>query len=86
MLLQILLMPYLMRTFDKAKVYNFCMCLFPFMFITLSTLNLIARSGYDEATGVMNSHTTGAALGWHCVGVVDVTPRKSLICVCVFYL
>jgi hypothetical protein len=68
MLLQILLMPYLMRTFDKAKVYNFCMCLFPFMFVVLSTLNLIARSGYDEVTGVMNSHTTG--LLWAGIALV----------------
>ncbi|KIM87578.1 hypothetical protein PILCRDRAFT_815139 [Piloderma croceum F 1598] len=68
MLLQILLMPYLMRTFDKAKVYNFCMCLFPFMFIVLSMLNLIARRGYDEVTGVMNSHTTG--LLWAGIALV----------------
>jgi hypothetical protein len=68
MLLQIMLMPYLLRTFDKAKLYNFCMCLFPFMFILLSTLNLIARSGYDEVTGVINSHTT--SLLWAGIALV----------------
>ncbi|KIM77976.1 hypothetical protein PILCRDRAFT_794993 [Piloderma croceum F 1598] len=76
MLLQILLMPYLLQTFDKAKMYNFCMCLFPFMFIVLSTLNLIARSGYDEVTGIMNSHTTG--LLW--AGIALVLSMSRFVC------
>jgi hypothetical protein len=73
MLLQILVMPYLLRTFDKAKVYHFCMCLFPCMFIVLSTLNLIARSGYDEASGVIDSHTTG--LLWAGIALVLLMSR-----------
>lgn len=68
MVLQIVLMPYLLRTFDKAKIYKFCMCLFPLMFVTLSTLNFVARSGYDEVTGIVNSHATG--LVWAGIALV----------------
>jgi len=75
MLLQFLLMPYLLRTFDKAKVYHFCMCLFPCMFIVLSTLNLIARRGYDETAGIIDSHTTG--LLW--AGIVLVLLMSRIV-------
>ena len=61
-------MPYILRTFNKVKMYNFCMCLFPCMFIVLPMLNLIARSGYDKATGSINSDTMG--LLWAGIALV----------------
>ena len=45
---QLLLMPWLLRTFDAARVYNLCFWMFPFIFPLMSVLNLIARGGYDE--------------------------------------
>ncbi|EMD38498.1 hypothetical protein CERSUDRAFT_113677 [Gelatoporia subvermispora B] len=49
--LQLFFMPYLLRRFDHAKMYNFCMGLWPFCFVLLPGLNLIARTGLDEMTG-----------------------------------
>lgn len=49
--LQLFFMPYLLRRFDHAKMYNFCMGLWPYSFVLLPGLNLIARTGVDELTG-----------------------------------
>lgn len=54
-----MILPYLLRTFNKAKLYNFCMWMYPCLFVVLSTLNSVARSGYDEESGHVNAHTTG---------------------------
>ncbi|KAF7972101.1 hypothetical protein HWV62_18922 [Athelia sp. TMB] len=56
--LQLLLMPYIMRTYDHGKAYTVCMCLFPCMFVLLALLNPIARRGVDEATGLLDAQTT----------------------------
>ncbi|KAF7984626.1 hypothetical protein HWV62_12847 [Athelia sp. TMB] len=45
---QLVLMPWLLRTFDAARMYNLCFWMFPFLFPLMSALNLIARAGYDE--------------------------------------
>ena len=45
---QLVLMPWLLRTFDAARMYNLCFWMFPFIFPLMSALNLIARAGYDE--------------------------------------
>jgi len=50
-LLQLFCMPYLLRRFDHAKMYNFCMALWPFCYVLLPGLNIIARAGIEEATG-----------------------------------
>ncbi|KIP09075.1 hypothetical protein PHLGIDRAFT_103288 [Phlebiopsis gigantea 11061_1 CR5-6] len=43
--LQLFFMPYLLRRFDHAKMYNFCMAIFPYVFLFLPCLNFIARRG-----------------------------------------
>lgn len=59
-------MPWLLRTFDKAKMYNLTMWLFLFLYPLLSVLNVIARSGVDETTGEIDASTN--AVLW--VGIV----------------
>ncbi|CCL99154.1 uncharacterized protein FIBRA_01169 [Fibroporia radiculosa] len=49
--LQLFCMPYLLRRFDHAKMYNFYMAIWPFCYIFMPGLNIIARAGLDPATG-----------------------------------
>ncbi|PPQ70882.1 putative Psilocybin Transporter (PsiT) [Gymnopilus dilepis] len=58
MLMQLCITPWVLRTFDKAKVYNFCMCTFPVVFCLMGCLNPIARAGYDEASQSFRPATT----------------------------
>ncbi|KAI6118744.1 major facilitator superfamily domain-containing protein [Pisolithus croceorrhizus] len=46
--LQLFFMPYLLRTFDCAKMYVFSMSVWPFVYACLPFLNLIARWGSTE--------------------------------------
>ncbi|KAG2360853.1 major facilitator superfamily domain-containing protein [Suillus spraguei] len=55
--IQLCIMSYLLRTFDCAKMYNFCMALWPYTFLVLPILNLIARAGLDETTGELGTNT-----------------------------
>jgi len=66
--IQLFFMPHLLRNVDKAKLYNFCMAMFPCAFIVLSTLNFIARTGFDEASGTVNPHASG--LVWIGIALV----------------
>ena len=65
--LQLLLMPYIMRTYDHGKAYTVCMCLFPCMFVLLALLNPIARGGVDGATGLLDAHTTAIIWALICL-------------------
>ena len=47
---QLALLPWLLRTFDKAKMYNLCFLVFPLVFPLMSMFNLFARAGYDEVS------------------------------------
>ncbi|KAH7909720.1 major facilitator superfamily domain-containing protein [Hygrophoropsis aurantiaca] len=66
--IQLFIMSYLLRTFDCAKMYNFCMSLWPYTFALLPILNFIARRGLDETTGNLN--TTAVALLWLGIAIV----------------
>ncbi|EIW85420.1 MFS general substrate transporter [Coniophora puteana RWD-64-598 SS2] len=83
-LIQVLLMPYLLRTFDCARMYSFCMNMWPIAFMLLPTLNLIARAGMETGAGfveaggdVVTSETR--ALLW--VGVAVVLGLAKVGCV-----
>lgn len=60
LLLQLMIMPYLLRTFSHAKMYNLCFWMFPFVFPLLALLNVIARAGYDGDTGELGTHASAA--------------------------
>jgi hypothetical protein len=65
MLLQLTVMPCLLRTFDNQWIYQFTMAMWPYSFAILPLLNLIAYHGTVEATGAMRP-VAAAAL---CVGI-----------------
>ncbi|KAL1947733.1 hypothetical protein VTO73DRAFT_13457 [Trametes versicolor] len=76
--LQLLCMPVLLRRFDHARTYNFCMGLWPFCFVLLPGLNIIARWGaLDLATGELG-HTT-KALVWLGIGVILCISRCAAL-------
>jgi len=73
--LQIFFMPFLLRRFDHAKMYNFCMAIWPYCFVLLPGLNIIARMGaFDESTG----HIDGVTKFWLWIGIgVLLTMTRS---------
>lgn len=77
--LQLFFMPYLLRRFDHAKMYNTCMGIWPYVYALLPGLNVIARWG--AVVGEVS--VPGSAEGLHVGGVsaiVGVTPgTKALL-------
>ncbi|KAG1882948.1 major facilitator superfamily domain-containing protein [Suillus subluteus] len=74
--IQLCIMSYLLRTFDSAKMYSFCISIWPYTFLVLPILNLIARAGLDETTGELG--TTTVALLW--VGIAFVLMLTKVCC------
>lgn len=70
-------MSYLLRTFDCAKMYNFCMGLWPYTYIALPILNLIARSGVHDETGQMDPYTTATL--WTGIAIVLAFSRVGAL-------
>ncbi|KAH9951314.1 MFS general substrate transporter [Amylocystis lapponica] len=66
-LLQLFLMPKLLRTVDHAYMYNFCMSLWPYCYVILPGINLLAQTGVDES-GQMFPATR--AMVWVCIAFV----------------
>ncbi|KAF7984642.1 hypothetical protein HWV62_12879 [Athelia sp. TMB] len=58
LVLQLMIMPYLIRTFNRAKMYSLCFWMFPFIFPLLAALNAIARCGYNETTGELSARAS----------------------------
>ncbi|KZP15745.1 MFS general substrate transporter [Athelia psychrophila] len=75
--MQLFLMPYILRTFDKAKMYNLCFCMYPLLFPIMSVLNIIARAGYDEATETLSAQTTAAV--WAGIALLLLMSRFAMI-------
>ncbi|KAH8107026.1 MFS general substrate transporter [Cristinia sonorae] len=74
--LQLFFMPYLLRRFDHAKMYNFCMAIWPYCYVLLPGLNLIARAGtIDEVTGHVDP-TTKTFL-WLGIGCLLLLARSA---------
>ncbi|PFH50071.1 hypothetical protein AMATHDRAFT_146091 [Amanita thiersii Skay4041] len=63
--IQLLFLPHLLRTFNNAKLYDFCNCLWLLAFACLPILNLIARND----TGLLPA-ATARALVWLGVALV----------------
>ncbi|KZP26906.1 MFS general substrate transporter [Athelia psychrophila] len=73
LILQLMIVPYLIRTFNHAKIYNLCFWVFPFTFPLLAVLNLIARAGYDRTTGELSSQASAAI--WVGIAIVMAMAR-----------
>lgn len=77
-MLQLCCMPFLLRRFDNARMYNFCMGLWPFCFVLLPGLNIIARMGaVDPATGELAP--AAHALVWTGIGVILLIARAAAL-------
>ncbi|KZP06320.1 hypothetical protein FIBSPDRAFT_876670, partial [Athelia psychrophila] len=75
--MQLFLMPYILRTFDKAKMYNLCFCMYPLLFPIMSVLNIIARAGYDEATETLSAQATAAV--WAGIALLLLMSRFAMM-------
>jgi len=75
--IQIFITPTLLRTFNHAKMYNFCMAIWPFSFMGLPILNLIARNGFDENTGKISEQQL--AVLWIGIGIVLALSRIGIL-------
>ncbi|KAJ7136766.1 major facilitator superfamily domain-containing protein [Mycena epipterygia] len=71
--LQFLVMPTLMRRFNIASMYIFCMGVWPITFMLVPLLNLIARMGLDKPTGAFNP------LLWVGISVMLICWRVSCL-------
>ncbi|KAF7974721.1 hypothetical protein HWV62_11385 [Athelia sp. TMB] len=84
---QLVLLPWLLRTFDKAKMYNLCFWMFPLLFPLMSMFNLIARAGYDEdldsEAGERDAESGGDGrdMGGNRRNAIDVQVRNAGISV-----
>ncbi|KAJ6608577.1 major facilitator superfamily domain-containing protein [Mycena sp. CBHHK59/15] len=74
---QLFLMPTLLRNFNAAKMYNFCMRCWPVTFVLTPFLNFIVRNGYDEDSGLVDPTTN--ALLWIGVAVVLMCSRIAAL-------
>ncbi|KZT11407.1 MFS general substrate transporter [Laetiporus sulphureus 93-53] len=74
-LLQLFFMPYLLRRFDHARMYNACMALWPFCYVLMPGLNLIARAGTADGV-VMNAGAK--AMVW--VGIAGLLGLARTAC------
>ena len=73
---QLTLVPRLLRTYDMAKSYRFCMSLYPIIFLLLPALNLIARSGFDATLNSVDPVTEGIL--WIGIAVILVLARFAV--------
>ncbi|KAL4065393.1 major facilitator superfamily domain-containing protein [Scleroderma yunnanense] len=74
--LQICLMPYLLRWFDSARLYVFCMGLWPFGYLCLPFLNAIARGGLVGDNG-LDASTMGVL--WIGIAFIYLVVRVSTL-------
>ncbi|KAI0748012.1 MFS general substrate transporter [Daedaleopsis nitida] len=76
--LQLCCMPFLLRRFDHARMYNFCMGLWPFCFVLLPGLNILARLGaVDVITGELAPGTHG--LVWLGITIILLISRAGAL-------
>ncbi|EKM55532.1 uncharacterized protein PHACADRAFT_256226 [Phanerochaete carnosa HHB-10118-sp] len=78
--LQVFFMPYLLRRFDHAKMYNTCVAIFPWVFSLLPLLNLIARRGVIVGEDGAESVTPATkALLWVGIGILLALARSAAL-------
>ncbi|RDB20946.1 Endothelin-converting enzyme 1 [Hypsizygus marmoreus] len=76
-LLQLIFMPALLRRFDHAKLYHFCMTTWVYTFMALPPLNFIARQGLQEDTDKIGFHFK--AIGWMWIAVTLLIARVGFL-------
>jgi hypothetical protein len=86
-------MPYLLRRFDHAKMYNTCMGIWPYVYALLPALNILARWGAvvgevsasdNTPAGLAVEGIANGAVGDTVATIVGVTPgTKALLWCCI---
>ncbi|KAJ7153534.1 major facilitator superfamily domain-containing protein [Mycena crocata] len=76
-MIQLFLAPTLLRTFDIARMYIFCMGMWPWSFLLVPFLNVIARAGLDTETGHLKNGSS--IVLWIGVAVVQICSRVALM-------
>lgn len=69
-------MPYLLRRFDHARMYNVCMGIWPYAYALLPGLNVIAR------WGAVIGEMPGVEEGTVVTTVIGVTPATKALLWC----
>lgn len=77
-MLQLLLMPTLLRTFDIARMYIFCMGVWPFTFMLIPFLNSITRMGLNTEAGPSGSNLNRCFL-WIGITLVQLCSRVACL-------
>ncbi|KAI0811272.1 MFS general substrate transporter [Irpex lacteus] len=82
--LQLFFMPYLLRRFDHAKMYNTCMGIWPYVYALLPGLNVIARWGavglhVGGVTAIVGVTPGTKALLWVGIGVLLTMARVACL-------
>jgi hypothetical protein len=75
--MQLFIMPTLLRKFDPGFLYAFCMAIWPVSFLAMPLVNMVARDGVDEMTGIMDPNTT--ALLWSGIAFVMASSRVACL-------
>jgi len=76
-LLQALFMPAILRRVNHAKMYHFCMKIWPFIFLSLPVLNIIARRGIVPGKTEFDLFTIITL--WVCIAVVLSMARIAFL-------
>ena len=74
--LQLLAVPYLLRTLGPSRLYVFCMGMWPFAYLFLPFLNVIAR-GKFTADGNLNPSAVGIL--WIGIAFIHLLARISTL-------
>ncbi|ESK92845.1 major facilitator superfamily multidrug- dha1 sub-family [Moniliophthora roreri MCA 2997] len=75
-LMQLFFMPSVLRRYNRAAIYNFCVGFWPIVFAALPVLNVIARCGLNASSGELDGHS--ASLLW--VGVIVILATSRIAC------
>ena len=75
--LQVFFMPPLLRRVDHAILYHFCMKLWPYVFLSLPLLNIIARNGLDPLSGELPKPII--VILWIFIGLVLSIARVAFL-------
>lgn len=73
-------MPYLLRRFDHARMYNTCVAIFPYVYLCLPLLNLVARRGAVVGEdGAVSVDARTKALLWVGIGILLGMARTACL-------
>ena len=76
-LLQVFFMPAILRRVNHARMYHFCMKIWPFTFLSLPVLNIIVRHGILPGTTELDPFAILTL--WACITVILCMTRVAFL-------